>query len=77
MGEGFSLPVGMDGSENAVLFGYNPARDIKVTNTHDFPVKIIMWTEGDGTGMAIHSKIVRLLPENQTNSSSNVANTTI
>ncbi len=77
LAEGFDMPTGLTGDENAVLFGYNPASDIKVTNTHDYPVKILMWTEGDGTGMAIHSKIVRLLPENQTNSSSNVANTTI
>lgn len=66
LGEGFSLPVGMSGDENAVLFGYNPASDIKVTNTHDYPVKIIMWTEGSGTGMVIYCKIIRLKPVNET-----------
>lgn len=77
LGEGFGLPVGMDGSENAVLFGYNPASDIKVTNTHDFPVKIIMWTEGSGTGMSIMSKIIRFVPTNQVNTSNLTSNTTV
>ncbi len=62
LAEGFSLPVGMSGDENAVLFGFNPASDIKVTNNHDYPVKIIMWTEGSGTGMVIYAKIIRLKP---------------
>ena len=73
------MPTGLTGDENAVLFGYNPARDIKVTNNHDFPVKIIMWTEGSGTGMTIHSKIIRYLPadsNNNTNNSSNLTNIT-
>lgn len=62
LAEGFGLPVGMDGSENAVLFGYNPASDITVTNNHDYPVKINMWTEGSGTGMGIYAKITRYIP---------------
>lgn len=64
LAEGFGLPVGMDGSENAVLFGYNPASDITVTNNHDYPVKITMWTEGSGTGMGIYAKITRYIPNN-------------
>ena len=52
----------MTTEENAVLFGYNPARDITVTNTHDYPVKINMWTEGSGTGMGIYAQIVRYIP---------------
>ncbi|WP_405276578.1 hypothetical protein [Methanobrevibacter sp.] len=62
LAEGFGLPVGMDGSENAVLFGYNPASDITVTNNHDYPVKINMWTEGEGTGMGIYCQITRYIP---------------
>ena len=61
--EGFDLPVGMDWSENAVLFGYNPAQDITVRNNHDYPVKLNMWTEGSGTGMGIYCQIVRYIPE--------------
>ena len=62
LAEGFSLPVGMTTDENAVLFGYNPARDITVTNNHDYPIRINMWTEGDGTGMGIYAQIVRYIP---------------
>ena len=70
------MPVGMDGSENAVLYGYNPASDIKVTNNHDYPVKIIMWTEGEGTGMCILCKIIRYVPDDQVNSTNLTSNTT-
>ena len=69
LAEGFSMPTGMTSDENAVLYGYNPARDIKVTNIHDYPVKIVMWTEGSGTGMAIFAKIVKYLPANETGNS--------
>ncbi|WP_298521583.1 hypothetical protein [uncultured Methanobrevibacter sp.] len=62
LAEGFGLPVGMDGTENAVLFGYNPASDITVSNNHDYPVKINMWTEGSGTGMGIYAQITRYIP---------------
>lgn len=60
--EGFDLPVGMSWDEDAVLFGYNPARDIIVFNNHNYPVKINMWTEGEGTGMGIYAQIVRYIP---------------
>ena len=63
LAEGFSLPTGMTTDENAVLFGYNPARDITVTNTHDYPIRINMWTDGSGTGMGIYAKITRYIPE--------------
>lgn len=62
LAEGFGLPVGMDNTEDAVLFGYNPASDITVTNNHDYPVKINMWTEGSGTGMGIYAQITRYIP---------------
>lgn len=62
LAEGFGLPVGMDGTENAVLYGYNPASGITVTNNHDYPVKINMWTEGSGTGMGIYAQITRYIP---------------
>ena len=60
--EGFDLPTGMSWDENAVLFGYNPACDILVTNNHDYPVKLNMWTEGSGTGMGIYAQITRYIP---------------
>lgn len=63
LAEGFGMPTGMTGDENAVLFGYNPAYDIYVTNNHDYPIKIVMWTEGEGTGMMIYAQIIRYLPD--------------
>ena len=60
--EGFDLPTGMSWDENAVLFGYNPACDILVTNNHDYPVKLNMWTEGGGTGMGIYCQVIRYVP---------------
>jgi hypothetical protein len=61
-GEGFDLPTGITWDENAVQFGYNPAQDITVTNTHDYPVRIDMWTEGEGTSMQIFCQITRYIP---------------
>lgn len=62
LAEGFGMPTGMTGDENAVLFGYNPAYDIKVTNNHTYPVKIVMWTKGEGTGMVIYAQVLRYVP---------------
>lgn len=59
---GFPLPSGMSGEYYAVLFGHNPSTGIFVKNTRDYPVKIIMWTEGEGTGMRIYAKIIELVP---------------
>ena len=64
LAEGFGMPVGMTGDENAVLYGYNPASGITVTNNHDYPVKLKLWTEGEGTGMAIYCQVIRYIPNN-------------
>ena len=64
LAEGFGMPVGMTGDENAVLYGYNPASGITVTNSHDYPVKINMWTEGSGTGMGVYCQLTRYIPNN-------------
>ncbi|MDO5850521.1 MAG: hypothetical protein Q4P14_04830 [Methanobacteriaceae archaeon] len=63
MALGIPLPVGMDSGEDAVLFGYSPTTGIKITNTYDYPIKLIMWTEGSGTGMAIYCNVVALVPQ--------------
>lgn len=60
---GFGLPTGLNGGEYAVNFGYNPATDVKIKNTKDYPVKILMWTSGSGPGMSIRAKIVALIPQ--------------
>lgn len=66
MSIGAPLPVGMASDEDAVLFGYNPATGIKVTNPLDYPIKITMWTEGDGTDMKICCSAQELIPNNVT-----------
>lgn len=63
MALGIPLPVGMDSGEDAVLFGYSPTTGIKITNTYDYPIKIIMSTEGSGTGMAIYCKVIAFIPQ--------------
>ena len=79
MSLGFSLPIGMDSGRDAVLYGYSPSTGIKINNTLDYPIKIVMWTEGSGTGMEIHSKIYEMIPKNHVNStnSTNETNTTL
>ena len=77
---GFALPIGMDSGRDAVLYGFSPSTGIKINNTLDYPMKIEMWTVGQGTGMEIHTKIYELIPnshiKNQTNST-NETNTTV
>ena len=79
MALGFSLPIGMDSGRDAVLYGYSPSTGIKIHNTLDYPMKIIMWTEGSGAGMEIHTEIYELIPKsavNSTNSTNSTSNTT-
>lgn len=56
------LPRGMTGEFEAVAYGFNPGSGIKVTNTGDVPLKIVMWTEGKGTSMILHAKLVKYVP---------------
>ena len=60
-----------------LLLRYNPASEIKVTNTHTFPVKIVMWTEGEGTSMRIYAKMVRFVPTGEINSNNLTTNSTV
>jgi len=59
---GFGLPAGITWDRYAVSFEYNPATDIKVTNNRNYPVKILMWTDGSGPDMSIHAKVIALMP---------------
>ncbi|KZX17512.1 hypothetical protein MBCUT_01870 [Methanobrevibacter cuticularis] len=58
----FPLPSGMNGDFNAVNFGVNPGSGIYVTNSEKYPVKIVMWTEGSGTGTVIYAKLIKFVP---------------
>lgn len=62
-GAGLGLPVGMQSGEFAMKIGYNPATDVTITNTKDYPIQIFMWTTGSGTSMGLHAKIVELIPQ--------------
>jgi hypothetical protein len=62
LSHGFPLPTGMNWDHDAINYGFNPATGIKVTNNGDTPVKIVMWTEGEGTSMVIYSKIIEYVP---------------
>lgn len=61
-GAGFPLPRGMTWEHDAVLFGFNPATGIKVYNTGENPVQIIMWTAGNGGNTRIYAKLIELVP---------------
>jgi len=63
MALGFPLPQGMNTDSEAVNFGVNPGSGIKVTNNGDVPVKIIMWTEGEGSNMIIYAKMIEFTSE--------------
>ncbi len=73
---GMPSPTGMTTGENAVLYGFNPTTGIVVTNTLDYPVQVIMWTEGSGTGMACYCKIIEYKPESSSSNSTSTTNTT-
>ena len=65
-----TLPTNLEGETTALYLAHLfKDSDIKVTNNHDYPVKIIMWTEGSGTGMVIYAKIIRLQPTNTADNS--------
>lgn len=46
----------------ALIYGFDPATDVKVYNDGKYPIMIIMWTRGSGPSMVIHAKILRLVP---------------
>lgn len=73
---GMPLPVGMTTGENAVLYGFSPSTGIRITNTLDYPVQIIMGTEGAGTGMGIYCKIIEYKPQTAGSNSTSTTNTT-
>ncbi len=59
---GFPLPRGMTWEHDAVLFGFNPATGIKLDNTGNSTVKIVMWTTGSNANTKIYAKLVKLVP---------------
>ncbi|MDP1552448.1 MAG: hypothetical protein Q8M06_05515 [Methanobacteriaceae archaeon] len=61
-GANFPLPRGMTWEHDAVLYGFNPATGIRVYNSGENPVQIIMWTSGNGGNTRIFAKMIELVP---------------
>ncbi|MEM4525501.1 MAG: hypothetical protein QXH54_03965 [Methanothermobacter sp.] len=59
---GLPTPTGITWGYFALVYGFDPATDVKVYNDGKYPIMIIMWTEGSGPSMLIHAKILRLIP---------------
>ncbi|PAV07225.1 hypothetical protein [Methanosphaera cuniculi] len=60
MALGNPLPVGMSGAEEAILYEFRPTADVLVTNNGDYPIKIVMWTEGENGDTKIYTTIYEL-----------------
>ncbi|NYB26776.1 MAG: hypothetical protein HVN34_05490 [Methanobacteriaceae archaeon] len=64
LGAGLPAPAGTTGDyQNAIAPGIDIVTGIKVENTRDYPVKIVMWSDGgaDGAGMTtIYAQIIEL-----------------
>ncbi len=73
---GFDMPVGMTSGRDAVLYGFSPSTGIFVHNKLDYPIKIVMWTDGSGTGMGIGATIYELIPDYKNTTSTNSTNST-
>jgi hypothetical protein len=73
---GNPLPVGMSGADEAILYEYKPTIDVLVSNEGDYPIKIVMWTEGDSGDTAIYTEIYELRDNSTLNSTNSTNNTT-
>lgn len=61
-GAGLPTPTGITWGYFALKYGFDPVIDVKVYNDGDYPIMIIMWTEGSGPSMTIYAKVLRLVP---------------
>ncbi|CDG64541.1 MAG: hypothetical protein PWQ15_1594 [Methanobacterium sp.] len=57
---GLPLPIGIRWDELAIAYDTSPTVGVKVYNNLNYPIKIVMWTEGSGAGLVIHSQIIKL-----------------
>ncbi len=62
MDAGCPLPSGMSSGYLSVTISVNPSSGIKVYNPTDYPLKVVIWTEGSGSGMQIFAKTVQYTP---------------
>ncbi len=57
---GLPLPSGIRWDELAIAYDTSPTVGVKVYNNQNYPIKLVMWTEGSGAGLVIHSQVVKL-----------------
>ena len=57
---GNPLPTGMSSGDEAILYEYRPTIDVLVKNTGDYPIKIEMWTEGEGGATRIYTNVYEI-----------------
>ncbi len=62
MEAGCPLPSGMSSGFLSVTINANPSTGIKVYNPTNYPIKIVIWTEGSGTSMQIFAKAIQYSP---------------
>jgi hypothetical protein len=62
MDAGCPLPSGMSSGYLSVTISVNPSSGIKVYNPTNYPLKIVIWTVGSGTGMQIFAKAIQYTP---------------
>jgi hypothetical protein len=62
MEAGCPLPSGMSSGYLSVTISVNPSSGIKVYNPTNYPLKIVIWTVGSGTGMQIFAKTIQYTP---------------
>lgn len=62
MEAGCPLPSGMNSGFYAVSVDASPSDGISVYNPTNYPIKIVIWTEGGGTGMGISAQVVQYSP---------------
>ncbi len=59
MEAGCPLPSGMSSGFYSVELSSSPTTGIFVYNPTDYPIKIVIWTEGSGTGMQLFAQAVQ------------------
>ncbi len=57
---GLPTPSGIKWDHLSIAYGVSPTRDVSVYNNMNYPIKILMWTQGSGAGTVVYSKIVKL-----------------
>ncbi len=57
---GLPTPSGIKWDHLSIEYGVSPTGDVAVYNNLNYPIKIVMWTQGSGAGTVVYTKIVKL-----------------